>query len=55
MFVAEFSEIGPDDLEKLFYNGFDNAESIEMLTEQDLNELGITDTQTVMSKVKNVI
>jgi hypothetical protein len=55
MFVAEFSDIGPDDLEKLFYNGFDNAESMEMLAEQDLTELGIPDTQTVITKVKNVI
>jgi len=55
MFVAEFSDIGPEDLEKLFYNGFDNAESMEMLEEQDLDELGIPDTQTVIAKVRNVI
>ena len=36
MFVAEFSDIGPEDLERLFYNGFDNPESMEMLEEADL-------------------
>jgi hypothetical protein len=31
MFVAEHSDIDTDDLEKLFYNGFDNPESLSML------------------------
>ncbi len=30
-----------DDLEKPFYNGFDNPERIELCTVKDLNELGI--------------
>jgi hypothetical protein len=36
MFIAEVSQIHPDDLEKLFYNGFDNPDSVELCTEQDL-------------------
>ena len=32
MFVADNSGIKPDDLEKLFYNGFDNSESFLMVT-----------------------
>jgi len=55
MFVAEYSDIGPEDLEKLFYNGFDNAESMEMIEEKDLEELGIQDSQTVISKLRNVL
>lgn len=55
MFVAEFSNIEPDDLEKLFYNGFDNAESLEMITDSDLMELGIPDTQTVVDKIKTIM
>lgn len=36
MYLAEVSEIPAEDLEKLFYNGFDNPESIELLTIEDL-------------------
>lgn len=36
MYLAEVSEIPAEDLEKLFYNGFDNPESIELLTLEDL-------------------
>jgi hypothetical protein len=36
MYLAEVSEILAEDLEKLFYNGFDNPESIELLTLEDL-------------------
>ncbi len=36
MFIAEVSQIHPDDLEKLFYNGFDNPDSVELCTEQVL-------------------
>ncbi len=36
MYVAEVSQIHPDDLERLFYNGFDNLDSIELCTVQDL-------------------
>lgn len=39
MYVAEVSQIPPDDLEKLFYNGFDNPESIELCTLEDLQQL----------------
>lgn len=37
MYVAEVSEIPPDELEKLFYNGFDNPESIQLITLDELN------------------
>ena len=40
MFVAENSGIRPDDLEKLFYNGFDNPESFSMVTADELQALG---------------
>jgi len=33
MYIAEVSQIHPDDLEKLFYNGFDNPDSIELCTD----------------------
>ena len=39
MFVAENSGIVTEDLEKLFYNGFDNPESFSMITEEDLRAL----------------
>jgi hypothetical protein len=45
MYIAEVSQIPPDDLEKLFYNGFDNPESIELCTVEDLNELGIQNAE----------
>ena len=37
MFVAENSGIVTEDLEKLFYNGFDNPESFSLIREEDLN------------------
>ena len=39
MFVAEHSGIRPDDLEKLFYNGFDNPESFNLISEDELRAL----------------
>ena len=36
MFVAENSGIRPDDLEKLFYSGFDNPESFQMISAEEL-------------------
>ena len=36
MFVAENSGLRPDDLEKLFYNGFDNPESFSLVTAEEL-------------------
>ena len=41
MFVAENSGIRPDDLEKLFYNGFDNPESFALVQEEELRMLGV--------------
>ena len=41
MFVAENSGIVADDLEKLFYNGFDNVDSFELLTIEQLGSLGV--------------
>lgn len=41
MFVAENSGIRAEDLEKLFYNGFDNPESFSMLSEEELIALGV--------------
>lgn len=41
MFVAENSGIRAEDLEKLFYNGFDNPESFNMLTVEELIALGV--------------
>ena len=43
MYIAEVSEVHPDDLEKLFYNGFDNPDSMELCTEHDLAELGVSE------------
>ena len=43
MFVAENSGLKPDDLERLFYNGFDNPESFGMITETELRSLGISE------------
>ena len=39
MFVAENSGIRPDDLEKLFYSGFDNPESFQMISVEELREI----------------
>jgi hypothetical protein len=36
MFVAEHSDIDPDDLERLFANGFDNPESLSLATLEEL-------------------
>jgi hypothetical protein len=36
MFSPEVSQIHPFDLEQFFYNGFDNPDSVELCTEQDL-------------------
>ena len=52
MFIAEASEIHPDDLEKLFYNGFDNPDSIELCTEEDLGKLGVADPEMVLQRLK---
>jgi hypothetical protein len=52
MFVAEHSDIDPNDLEKLFYNGFDNPESLSMLTIEQLTDLGLSDATTVLAKVE---
>ena len=41
MFVADNSGIKPDDLEKLFYNGFDNSESFAMVTVEQLDQLDV--------------
>lgn len=51
MYVAEVSQISPEDLEKLFYNGFDNPESIELCTLEDLQQLQISDPELVLEKL----
>ena len=51
MYVAEVSEIPPDDLEKLFYNGFDNPESIELCTIDNLEKLGIENADEVIQRL----
>ena len=52
MFIAEVSEIHPDDLEKLFYNGFDNPDSVEMCTEEDLVKLGVSEPDKTLQRLK---
>ncbi len=52
MFIAEVSEIHPDDLEKLFYNGFDNPDSIEMCTTEDLVKLGVSEPDKTLQRLK---
>lgn len=52
MYVAEVSQIAPDDLEKLFYNGFDNPESIELAKVEDLQELGIESPDDVLTRLQ---
>jgi hypothetical protein len=52
MYIAEVSEIHPDDLEKLFYNGFDNPDSVELCTEQDLEQLGVSDPSLTLQRLK---
>jgi len=51
MYVAEVSELQPDDLEKLFYNGFDNPDSIELCTEENLEKLGIENPEEAMQRL----
>ena len=51
MYIAEVSQINSEDLEKLFYNGFDNPESIELCVLEDIKNLGIQDAQTVLDKL----
>lgn len=43
MFIAENSGIRPADLEKLFYNGFDNPESFQLITADELQALGVSE------------
>jgi hypothetical protein len=52
MFVAEHSDIDTDDLEKMFYNGFDNPESLSMLTIETLAEIGLSNPTTVLAKIE---
>jgi len=52
MFVAEHSDIDADDLEKMFYNGFDNPESLSMLTIETLAEIGLSNPTTVLAKIE---
>lgn len=51
MYVAEVSEIQPDDLEKLFYNGFDNPDSIELATVENLEKLGIENPEEILQRL----
>ena len=51
MFIAEVSQISPDDLEKLFYNGFDNPESIEMCSLDDLMQLKVSEPEIVLKRL----
>ena len=52
MYVAEVSQIPADDLEKLFYNGFDNPESIELCTIEDLQKLGVEDPEGTLTRLQ---
>ena len=53
MFVAENSGIVTEDLEKLFYNGFDNPESFGLVRQEDLKQLQIEeDTSLVFDKIQ---
>ena len=52
MYIAEVSQIHPDDLEKLFYNGFDNPDSVELCTEQDLEQLGVSEPNITLQRLK---
>jgi hypothetical protein len=51
MFIAEVSEIAPEDLEKLFYNGFDNPESLELCSQEELTQLGVSDPNFVLQRL----
>ena len=55
MFIAEVSELEPEDLEKLFYNGFDNLESLELCTVDDLKQLGLSDPEKCHQRLKDTI
>ena len=48
MYIAEVSQITPDDLEKLFYNGFDNPESMEMCSLEDLQQLNVSEPDVIL-------
>ena len=39
MFFAENSGLDSEDLEKLFYNGFDDPESLDLCTVEELTKL----------------
>lgn len=52
MYIAEVSQITPDDLEKLFYNGFDNPESIEMCSIADLQQLNVFEPEIVLQRLQ---
>ena len=52
MFVAEHSDIDTDDVEKMFYNGFDTPESLSMLTIETLAEIGLSNPTTVLAKIE---
>ena len=56
MFMAENSGITPDDLEKLFFNGFDSPEAFSMVTPEVLQQLGVTeDTDSLLQKINDTI
>jgi hypothetical protein len=52
MFVAEHSDIDSEDLEKMFYNGFDNPESLSMLNIDTLAEIGVSNPTTILAKIE---
>ena len=52
MFVAENSGIHPEDLEKLFYNGFDDLQAFSLVTIDQLVALGMKeDASTLYDKI----
>ena len=55
MFIAEVSEIMPEDLEKLFYNGFDNPESLELCSPEDLQQLGVSDPAAIHQRLQDTL
>jgi hypothetical protein len=55
MFIAEVSELDPEDLEKLFYNGFDNLESLELCSVEEMKAIGISDPEHVLQRLKDTI
>ena len=48
MFVAENSGIVTEDLEKLFYNGFDDPDSFALVKDSDLKQLGVQEDPTLV-------